>query len=127
MTLVAAAPERAKARLDQWLWFARLAKSRSLAARLCAAGAVEINGSAATKPNHTVRVGDVLVVPQGGWRRTVQVMALGTRRGPASEARTLYEEAAPPGRWREALPAWVPLLGDDDAMSEPPSAMSGEI
>ena len=126
MTLLASAPERAKARLDQWLWFARLAKSRSLAARLCAAGAVEINGSAATKPNQTVRVGDVLVVPQGGWRRTVQVIALGTRRGPASEARTLYEEAAP-ARRREALPGWVPLLGDDDAMGELPPARPGEI
>ncbi|MFZ2006390.1 MAG: S4 domain-containing protein, partial [Stellaceae bacterium] len=45
--------DRASRRLDQWLWFARFAKSRALAARLCAASAVSINGIAATKPNHT--------------------------------------------------------------------------
>ena len=91
-----AAPERAKTRLDQWLWFARFVKSRSLAARLCAAGAVTINGSTVTKPNQAVRVGDIVIVPQGGWRRTVRVCGLGVRRGPASEARLLYEEAGRP-------------------------------
>jgi ribosome-associated heat shock protein Hsp15 len=114
LTAIAMAPERAKTRLDQWLWFARLAKSRSLAARLCAAGAVAINGSTVTKPNQTVRVGDFVVVPQGGVQRTVQVLALGTRRGPASEARTLYEQTAAV-RLGDAVPDWVPLLADDDA------------
>ena len=60
------APERAKTRLDQWLWFARLAKSRSLAARLCAAGAVAVNGATVTKPNQTVRVGDFVVMYSDG-------------------------------------------------------------
>ena len=108
-------PERAKTRLDQWLWFARLAKSRSLAARLCAAGAVTVNGAAAAKPNQTVRVGDFVVVPQGEWQRTVRVVALGIRRGPAAEARSLYEEAAAPAPLRDPAPDWVPLLVDDDA------------
>jgi ribosome-associated heat shock protein Hsp15 len=106
------APERAKTRLDQWLWFARLAKSRSLAARLCAAGAVAINGSTVIKPNQAVRIGDFVVVPQGDVQRTVQVLALGIRRGPAAEARTLYHETAAV-RLRDAAPDWVPLLDDD--------------
>lgn len=100
-------------RLDQWLWFARLAKSRSLAARLCNAGAVVVNGAAARKASQAIRIGDAVSVPQGAWRRTLRVLALGTRRGPASEARKLYEETARP----EALPdpdaAWTPLLIDD--------------
>ena len=108
------APERANARLDQWLWFARLAKSRSLAARLCTAGAVTINGSAATKANQPVRVGDVLVLPQGGWQLTVRVAALGARRGPAAEARLLYEEVAAPVRRRDLAAPWTPLLDTDD-------------
>ena len=113
-------PERAKARLDQWLWFARFVKSRSLGARLCSAGAVMINGSAVRKANQVVRVGDVVVLPQGGWRLTVRVLALGVRRGPATEARTLYEEAAAASRLRDSEPGWVPLLdiadgGDDGA------------
>jgi len=106
--------ERAKTRLDQWLWFARLTKSRSLAARLCAAGAVALNGSMVTKPNQTVRVGDFIVVPQGSLRRTVQVLALGNRRGPASEARMLYQETAA-AQLCDVAPDWVPLLDENDA------------
>jgi ribosome-associated heat shock protein Hsp15 len=121
LTAIAMAPERAKTRLDQWLWFARLAKSRSLAARLCAAGAIRVNGATVTKPNQTVRIGDVVVVPQGGVQRTVRVLALGLRRGPASEARGLYLETAA-ARLRDIAPAWVPLLDEDDAAGLPLSA-----
>ena len=115
------APERAKTRLDQWLWFARLAKSRSLAARLCAAGAIRVNGATVTKPNQTVRIGDSVVVPQGGVQRTVRVLALGLRRGPASEARGLYQETAA-ARPRDIAPIWVPLLEEDDTAGLPLSA-----
>jgi len=121
LTAIAMAPERAKTRLDQWLWFARLAKSRSLAARLCAAGAIAINGTTVTKPNQTVRVGDLVVVPQGSVQRTVRVLALAARRGPASEARGLYQETAA-ARLRDMAPIWVPLLDEDDAASLPLSA-----
>jgi len=106
--------ERSKARLDQWLWFARFVKSRSLAARLCAAGAVTVNGSPVKKANHPVRMGDVVVLPQGGWQRTVRVVALGIRRGPAPEARLLYEEAAVSVRLADLAPAWMPLLASDE-------------
>ena len=110
--------DRTKGRLDQWLWFARFAKSRSLAARLCAAGLVAVNGVAVRKPNHAVRVGDIIVVPQGGWQHTARIMALGTRRGPAVEARTLYEETAPPQRLADLAPEWAPLLVDDEIVVE---------
>ncbi|HTZ37885.1 MAG TPA: S4 domain-containing protein [Stellaceae bacterium] len=99
-------------RLDQWLWFARFAKSRSLAARLCAAGAVVVNGVAVAKPNHSVKPGDTIVVPQGAWQRTVEVVALGTRRGPAVEARALFRETGAARRAELAMP-WEPLLADD--------------
>ena len=106
--------ERSKARLDQWLWFARFVKSRSLAARLCAAGAARVNGSPVKKANHPVRMGDIVVLPQGGWQRTVRVVALGIRRGPAPEARLLYEEAAVSVRLADLAPAWMPLLAGDE-------------
>jgi ribosome-associated heat shock protein Hsp15 len=106
--------ERTKARLDQWLWFARFVKSRSLAARLCAAGAVTVNGSPVKKANHPIRMGDIVVLPQGGWQRTVRVLALGSRRGPAPEARLLYEEAAVSIRLADLAPAWMPLLAGDE-------------
>jgi ribosome-associated heat shock protein Hsp15 len=105
--------DRTSRRLDQWLWFARFAKSRSLAARLCAAGAISVNGVTVGKANHAVKVGDSVVVAQRGWRRTVRVVALGVRRGPAGEARTLFEDTAAA---RPAdPPAWEPLLFADEA------------
>jgi ribosome-associated heat shock protein Hsp15 len=103
-------------RLDQWLWFARLAKSRSLAARLCAAGDVELNGATIRKPHYLVRPGDAIVAPQGGYRRTVRVLQLGSRRGPPTEARLLYEETAAPVRLTGLVAAWEPLLADGEAI-----------
>ena len=105
--------ERSKSRLDQWLWFARFVKSRSLAARLCAAGAVTVNGSPVQKANHPIRPGDIVVLPQSGWQKTVRVIALGVRRGPAPEARLLYEEAAVSVRLSDLAPPWMPLLGGE--------------
>jgi len=108
------APGTSSRRLDQWLWFARLVKTRSLAGRLCAQRAVGVNQAAVRKPNHSIRIGDVVIVPQGPFLRTVRVLALGTRRGPAVEARQLYEESAAPVRLSEPTPAWTPLLADPE-------------
>jgi len=94
------------------LWFARLAKSRSLAARLCAEGAVLINGAVARKASQTIRIGDTIVVPQGRWRRAVRIVALGMRRGPAAEARSFYEEIGRPVATAEPAARWTPLLVD---------------
>ncbi len=83
-------------RLDKWLWFARFCKSRSIAAGLCNAGRLRIGGIIVSKAHHQVRPGDVLTFPLGPHVRVVRVLALGQRRGPASEARMLYEDLAPP-------------------------------
>jgi ribosome-associated heat shock protein Hsp15 len=89
-------------RLDKWLWHARFFKSRTLAAKQCAAGRVRINRQPAEKAHHTVRPGDVLTFPQGNDVRVVRILALGVRRGPAPEARTLYEDLSPPAPRRPA-------------------------
>ena len=107
-------PAPSNRRLDQWLWFARFVKTRSLAARLCAAGAVTLNGATARKASQMIRVGDTIAVPQGAFCRTVRVLMLGLRRGPTTEARLLYEEAAAPVRRSEPDPRWEPLLGNDE-------------
>jgi ribosome-associated heat shock protein Hsp15 len=100
-------------RLDKWLWFARFAKTRSLAAKLCASGAVTIGGAAVQKPGHLVRVGDVLTLRLGRVLRCITVLALGARRGAAAEARLLYDEPAPPIKLRAAeAAAWNPLIED---------------
>jgi ribosome-associated heat shock protein Hsp15 len=107
------AGDAATLRLDKFLWFARLARTRSLAARLCAAGAVAIAGRPILKPGHPVRVGDVLTAPQGRLIRTIRIVALASRRGPAAEAQALYAELTPPRR-AAADAAWTRLLDDAD-------------
>ncbi len=67
-------------------------KSRALAAELAAKKRVRVNTQVVTKPHYRVRPGDVLTLPQGRTVRVVRVLALGERRGPASEARQLYED-----------------------------------
>jgi ribosome-associated heat shock protein Hsp15 len=113
-------------RLDQWLWFARLVKSRSFAGRLCASEAVTLNGVVVRKPNHMVRIGDAIAAPQGAYRRTVRIVALGWRRGPATEARLLYEETGAPIRLADLTPAWEPLLAQEgDGEIPPPQSRKG--
>ena len=79
-------------RFDLWLFQARFFKSRTLAAAMIAAGHCRLNGQHCGKPGHGVAAGDVLTFPQGARIRVVRVLALGTRRGPASEAAGLYED-----------------------------------
>ena len=83
-------------RLDKWLWYARFFKTRSLAARACAAHPLRINGDVVSKSHATVKPGDVLTFPLGPHIRVIEVLILGERRGPAPEARTLYNDLSPP-------------------------------
>ncbi|WP_158966616.1 RNA-binding S4 domain-containing protein [Chachezhania sediminis] len=87
---------RAKLRLDKWLWHARFFKTRSLAAKTVGEGAIRVNGTRATKPAQTVSPGDVLTFAQGTRVRVVRVEAVGIRRGPATEAQTLYSDLGAP-------------------------------
>ncbi len=82
-------------RLDKWLWFARVAKTRTLAASIVANGRVRINRIRVTKPAHTVRPGDVVTVSVPGGVRVLKILGAGVRRGPATEAASLYEEIVP--------------------------------
>ena len=86
----------ASLRLDKWLWYARFIKSRSLATKLCSAGKVRVSGNSVSKAHFGVRVGDVLTFPQGRHIRVIEVVDLGRRRGPASEAQLLYRDLKPP-------------------------------
>ncbi len=98
-------------RIDKWLFFARAVKSRSLAAKLVQAGRVRLNRDKIDQPSHAVKAGDVLTITLE--RRVIvwRVLAPGARRGPAEEARTLYEDLPPPAERRDdSLPdALVPV------------------
>jgi ribosome-associated heat shock protein Hsp15 len=82
-------------RLDKWLYFARLAKSRAVAADLILAGKVRINRARAGKPSQLLRSGEVVTLALHGRVLVLKVLAPGQRRGPAPEARGLYEVLSP--------------------------------
>jgi len=94
-------------RADKWLWYARFFKSRSLATQLCQAGKLRLSGHGTVKQHYKVKPGDVLTFPQGQHIRVIKVVALGSRRGPASEAQALYEDLKPPAP-ESKLPAGTP-------------------
>jgi ribosome-associated heat shock protein Hsp15 len=93
-------------RIDRWLWFTRVIKSRTSAAELVTEGKVRINRVRAEKPSQLVKPGDVLTVGLGARVRILEVVAPGIRRGPAPEAQTLYKDLTPPPAPRD------PALGD---------------
>ena len=113
---MAPAPPAATQRLDRWLWCARFAKSRSLAARLCTSERVTLGGAMVQKAHQAVRVGDRLTLRLGRFQRRIEVLALAHRRGPASEARTLYAETEAPTPLAEEPEVWSPLLMADDEL-----------
>jgi ribosome-associated heat shock protein Hsp15 len=78
-------------RLDKFLWFVRLAKTRSAAQALAATGHLRLDGRRVERAHACVRVGSVLSLPHGNGARVVRVEALPVRRGPAPEARACYE------------------------------------
>ena len=78
-------------RLDKWLWAARFFKTRSLASDAVSGGKVKVN-EATSKPAREIKVGDRLDIANGETRWEVSVKALSDKRGPAPEARRLYEE-----------------------------------
>lgn len=83
-------------RVDKWLFFARVVKSRSLAAKLAQGGRVRVNRGKIDQASHLIREGDVLTVTLERRVLVFRVLDLGSRRGPASEARLLYEDLTPP-------------------------------
>jgi ribosome-associated heat shock protein Hsp15 len=79
-------------RLDRFLWFARIVKTRALAQQLAEEGRIRIGGRVVDRAHAPVRIGDVLSFAQRGAVRVLRVEALPTRRGPPAEARELYSE-----------------------------------
>ena len=90
-------------RLDQWLWFARVVKSRTLAASLISHGKFRVNRQKVEKPSAVVRPGDVITSSVQRTVRVLKIMAIGKRRGPAADAQELYEDLTPPPEARPEL------------------------
>jgi ribosome-associated heat shock protein Hsp15 len=85
-----------KERLDRFLFFARALKSRTLAQKVIESGAIRVNSERTDRTDHKVGAGDVLTMQLHGRIVIWRILDCGSRRGPASEAATLYEDMSPP-------------------------------
>ncbi|WP_049785890.1 RNA-binding S4 domain-containing protein [Sphingobium chlorophenolicum] len=79
-------------RIDKFLWFARLAKSRSVAQKMAEDGHIRLNGRRIERSHSPVRAGDLITFPHPSGVRVVRILQLPGRRGPAPEAQSCYEE-----------------------------------
>ena len=84
-------------RLDKFLWFARIVKTRALAQDMAEKGRIRLNGRVVDKAHTVVRAGDVLAFARHGAVRVLKIEALPARRGPPAEARALYCELTSEG------------------------------
>jgi ribosome-associated heat shock protein Hsp15 len=83
-------------RIDRFLFFIRLTKSRTLAQAVVDTGHVRIDGRRVHKSSEEVRAGSILALPLRDRVRIIRVLSLPARRGPAGEARQHYEEIIAP-------------------------------
>jgi ribosome-associated heat shock protein Hsp15 len=83
-------------RIDRFLWFARLTKTRSQAQSLCAQGHIRVDGRRIERAHAAIRPGNVLSLALQGRVRVIRIDALPTRRGPALEAQACYTDLSPP-------------------------------
>ncbi len=83
-------------RLDKWLWFARIVKTRSLAAKLVTEGRIRLNAVRIETPAKSVGPGDVLTIALEREVKVLRILGSAERRGPYSEARLLYEDLVTP-------------------------------
>ena len=82
-------------RIDKWLWFARVVKTRTLAQKLAISGKVRVNRERNDSASRIVKIGDTLTLTLDRGVRVLRVAAPGARRGPAAEAQALYEDLSP--------------------------------
>lgn len=92
-------------RLDKFLWFARIVKTRALAQALAEQGHIRRNGQPVERASALVRAGDVLTIPLRSTVRVLMIEALPARRGPPAEARALYSEEGGASAAPTALPS----------------------
>ena len=93
-------------RLDLWLWFARVVRTRRLAARLAESGHVRVNGVRVATAAKTVRIGDVLTIALDREPRVLRIVGFADRRGAFAQAQQTYEDLT-------AAAASARLEGDD--------------
>ncbi|MCK5040737.1 MAG: RNA-binding S4 domain-containing protein [Sphingomonadales bacterium] len=104
------AEEQNSRRLDQWLWYARIFKTRGAASKFCQAKKIRIDGEVVSKAKTPVSKGMVLTFSKEKLEKIIKIEALGIRRGPAVEAQSLYEDQSPPPPTKEERLHNSPML-----------------
>jgi ribosome-associated heat shock protein Hsp15 len=118
--LVEPAGQNRKERLDRFLFFSRAVKSRTLAQKVIETGAIRVNSERTDRTDHKVGAGDVLTMSLHGRILIWRIRDPGTRRGPASEALTLYEDLSPPPLPKpEQSPYEAAIAPRDDGAGRP--------
>jgi ribosome-associated heat shock protein Hsp15 len=105
-------------RIDKWLWAARFYKTRAAAQAAVVAGKVKVRDER-VKPAKDVRAGDPLTIRVGEFEWSITVSALSERRGPAADARRLYDESA------ESVARRVAQIADRKAFGTPAGERKG--
>jgi ribosome-associated heat shock protein Hsp15 len=108
---------RGRQRLDRWLFFSRAVKSRTLAQKFVESGAIRVNAERTLASDRKVGPGDVLTMTLGNRLLVWRILNEGERRGPATEAATLYEDLSPPPLPRAEKP--VALAERDPGSGRP--------
>lgn len=114
-----AAGGSAARRVDQWLWFARVVKSRTIAAELVTAGKVRVNRDKIDKPSHGLKIGDVVTIAAHSRVRILKITSLGSRRGPPAEAALLIEDLTPPSEPQQRTFASAPTAAREPGTGRP--------
>lgn len=92
-------------RIDKWLVYARIVKTRTLGQALAASGHVRLNGRKIDDPAQPVKAGDVLTIGLHGQVKVLKVLDFAERRGSYSVASELYEDLTPPAEATLGPPA----------------------
>lgn len=99
-------------RIDKWLFFTRMAKSRSLAQAQIQSGHVRVNGARCNQPSQMVKAGDRVELSLDRRDVILVVLSGGERRGPYEEAKLLYEDQTPPADETKRLTAYEQATRD---------------
>ncbi len=96
-----------KLRLDKWLWYARVVKTRTLASKLVQAGHVRVNSEKVSSASYTIKLDDVLTIKFATRIRILKVKAFCERRGSAKEAAVLFDDLSPVPIKRKDTPVFI--------------------
>lgn len=110
-------------RIDKWLWHARFFKSRTLASDLVKSKRLRLNSLRISKPSVLVHAGDILTFPKANDVKVIEVKAIGTRRGSATEAQLLYTDLSPDPIYQDPLdPRTMKVPTREQGMGRPTKA-----